>query len=64
MHQVWRDRFIIVPQTAHGSTIWHLLTPDEGVQRDRGSTNNLCGVLPQGVAVGEIPGAGLPSGST
>ena len=54
----------IVPKEEHGVDTWHMCTPDKGSQRVIGRIEHLCDALPQGVAVGKMPGDGLPGGST
>ena len=65
LYRVRRDSGIIMYQTAHGEFTCNLRPPEEGGRRQgRVGTNHLCGVLPQDTSVGEVPGAGMPGGST
>ena len=54
----------IISQDAHGANPWHLRPPDEGGQQGRGMANLVYGVFPQGVAGGEVSGAGVSGGKS
>ena len=56
------DDCAILPQTTHVNSVWNIHPPDEGGQRERGGTNHIFGVLPQGTTVGKMPGTGIPCG--
>ena len=60
---MWCDCGGIILKTAHGADPWHLRPPDKGFDKGGVGTDHLCGVLPQGVEVSEISGAGMPGGS-